>query len=446
MGYALLAGLSFINELRVSDKTENKSEASKKVGKGVVAFFDEQVRLPGVCVSANGVGFLMTMGLGVYNLDPLITFASVIFATAEFASASICNSDVARQPREKLSIEKQGRAIWENVPSQVRTYLKTPGALFPIGNAIIYGRALVESVGSLGTATPLQTTFMVCGGALMTLAGVVGLKPLIAKTSGASRDTSTSAAVKRNPSIAPIVASALANGMIGDVMISAGLESGSMLSVLTGAASLFWCAGNLRMALKLSKLRPKADDAWARFVVDKVIVRIEERLNDFNQAQTKGESRSGILAPSDEQQKNKYDFLQKLIEEHKTYKPSQSNRHPQSELHRIIKGFIVNFISQSESDLQPLNIQHGRNPEALEYWNSLDPKALENARLPGMFHAAASYNHLKREHPGRGESSRKFHAIGEVLRVSIDIFKEEHAKLNLSEKTRASIYNRYGSK
>jgi hypothetical protein len=178
-------------------------------------------------------------------------------------------------------------------------------------------------------------------------------------------------------------------------------------------------------------------DAWGTSLVEKVVTRLERRIQDFE-----SNPAPGVSAPSIEQQQRKFAFLKRLIDVHYAYKPDLGQRHRYSELHRIIKGLIVEFITQSERDIQPVNIEHNRNPEAKRYWDELAPDALARAKLPGMFHVAASYNHLRQSTQTKGvNSAARFHVVGELVRVSIDVFQEEHPKLRLEHSTRASIYN-----
>ncbi len=175
-------------------------------------------------------------------------------------------------------------------------------------------------------------------------------------------------------------------------------------------------------------------DVWATQLVGTVVSRLKERISNFE-----SDPAPGISAPTIAQQRRKFTFLSTLIAAHDAHDPELGRRKPQSELHRIIKGLIVHFITQSERDIQPVNIEHNRNPVAKKYWEEQQPDAFENAKLPGLFHVAASYNYLKDYK--QGSTAAKFHVIGELVRVCIDVFKEEHPKLNLPCPTQASIYN-----
>jgi hypothetical protein len=95
-----------------------------------------------------------------------------------------------------------------------------------------------------------------------------------------------------------------------------------------------------------------------------VIYRLENRLKAFRDDPT-----PGVSAPTIDQQTRKFDFLESVLRQHKNYQrdPENGRRHPWSQLRRIINGFLVEFINQSESNTQPLNIENDRNPLAKAY-------------------------------------------------------------------------------
>jgi hypothetical protein len=171
-------------------------------------------------------------------------------------------------------------------------------------------------------------------------------------------------------------------------------------------------------------------------LVSLVIERLHARSEAFKKSPA-----PGVSATTIREQSKKFEYVEKLLNNHKSYQRSKNDRHPHSPLHRIIRGFIVEFISQTEEQLTPLNTEHDQNPEARAYWNSKDPKDFDSAKLPGMYHMAVSYNKLR--DPLRRESGNlaKLHAVGEVIRASIDVFKEHFPALAPGSEPRASIYN-----
>jgi hypothetical protein len=184
-------------------------------------------------------------------------------------------------------------------------------------------------------------------------------------------------------------------------------------------------------------------DQWANRLVEQVVERLESRINTFRENPLPGRS-----APSVEEQQRKFDYLDVLICRHKAYRPGEGSlpsggvdKHPYSVLHRIVKGFLVEFIYQTENRVQPLNIENDRNPAAREYWLTRDSEDFRIAKAPGMHHLAASYNQLRNICSVDDRRSVKFHAVGEIVRVCIDTFTEAFPKLNYPSQTHASVYN-----
>jgi hypothetical protein len=195
-----------------------------------------------------------------------------------------------------------------------------------------------------------------------------------------------------------------------------------------------------------SDSEPVILDQWTTLFVAKVVERLESRINTFRESPL-----PGILAASVKEQRSKFDFLEGLICRHKNYEPRQHSlpsggvdKHPYSVLHRIVKGFLVEFIYQTENRVQPLNIENGRNPTAREYWSARDSEEFRIAKAPGMHHLAASYNQLRDICSNDNRRSVKFHAVGEIVRVCIDTFTEEFPKLNYTFPPHASVYNDHG--
>jgi hypothetical protein len=165
--------------------------------------------------------------------------------------------------------------------------------------------------------------------------------------------------------------------------------------------------------------------AWKDQLVSKVVGRLQERIYEFAR-----DPAPGVMAISIQEQKAKFAFLTKLIEQHKSYSRGPGDRHSHSFLHRIINGFIVEFIKQSEGCITSLNVENDRNPEAKKYWDSQDPDVFNAVKLPGMFHFAVTYNRL-RESPGKERKNQ------------LDIFQAEFSKFQSSHESRASLYNDY---
>jgi hypothetical protein len=181
-----------------------------------------------------------------------------------------------------------------------------------------------------------------------------------------------------------------------------------------------------------------ADDLnlCATQLVALVVEKLSERSRDFKKSPAPGVSATTIAA-----QQKKFEYIDRLIDQHISYQKSPTQRQPNSTLHRIIRGFIVEFIHQTTEQVTPLNIEHNRNPEAKTYWNSKDSAEFKAAAFPGMYHLAVRYNKLRDPQSRERGNLAKFHAVGEVIRASIDVFKEQFPKLAKINDPRASLYN-----
>lgn len=89
----------------------------------------------------------------------------------------------------------------------------------------------------------------------------------------------------------------------------------------------------------------------------------------------------------------------------------------------------------------PCNIKHGRNPEAGEYYAE-HPDEFRKASAGGIQHSVSSHLRLREQYP-RPQFGRSpvFHALSEVIRASVDVFKEQYPKFSGQSADNASIYN-----
>jgi len=173
----------------------------------------------------------------------------------------------------------------------------------------------------------------------------------------------------------------------------------------------------------------KAERQWLNKTTTLIIERMREKILEFEATPHEGTS-----APTIEQQERKFQFLKKLIEE------NESGIKKRGPLTRIIRGFLTEFIRQSENEIPACNITNGRNPEVAAYWQTKTSGEFHDAMIPGVFHSAVSYNRI-RDYASVNERSASFHAIGEIVRTTIDMFKEEYPKLNPNKKPTPSVYN-----
>jgi len=179
---------------------------------------------------------------------------------------------------------------------------------------------------------------------------------------------------------------------------------------------------------------------WLDATTEKVVEKLQARI-EHHRLYPKG----GRSAPDIGQQNRKFDHIESLIIEHREH--SEAKR---SVLSRTIRGFLTEFIRQSETKTVLCNIEHG-NRQARLYWDEQErqsPGSFRNAILSGQFHTAAAYNKqlaLSGERVNSGEKrvgkSPLFHSIGEVIRSTIDVFKEEYAMLRPGETPMPSLHN-----
>lgn len=191
-------------------------------------------------------------------------------------------------------------------------------------------------------------------------------------------------------------------------------------------------------SIKQPQTTSNADDLnlCATELVALVVDRLRERSRDFKISPAPGVSATTIA-----EQTKKFEYIDHLINQHDSHQQSHKQQHPSSALHRIIRGFIVEFIHQTTEQVTPLNIEHNRNPDAKAYWDSKDSAEFKAAAFPGMYHLAVSYNKLRDPQSRERGNLAKFHAVGEVIRASIDVFKEHFPKLANMNDPRASLYN-----
>lgn len=110
-----------------------------------------------------------------------------------------------------------------------------------------------------------------------------------------------------------------------------------------------------------------------------------------------------------------------------------------SDLHRIIRGYLVEFVRQSEEGVPPCNTQYGRNEAARAYWEHRPEEEFAEAKFRGLIHAASSYRRvLHQDTSGRKAAMA---ATGEIIRTTIDVFHQEFPKLCPDTEPRASISN-----
>lgn len=110
-------------------------------------------------------------------------------------------------------------------------------------------------------------------------------------------------------------------------------------------------------------------------------------------------------------------------------------------LRRMARGFITDFLHQTEENITPCNIKHDRNPVAKEAWSKCTPQEFHTAAAPGLFHTAVSLNDLKHNYSDGIHGSTAYHALGRIIKTATIVFGEQYGKLGLSYEPKASVYN-----
>lgn len=176
--------------------------------------------------------------------------------------------------------------------------------------------------------------------------------------------------------------------------------------------------------------------------IDETTERVIDKLR-YNVTHYGDNPKSGTSVPSIEKQKAKLQFVGMLLEKHDEHE--KANKRKKSELHRMIRGYVGEFVRQSEHQITPCNIDHNRNPKAAAYWESQGAKEFSDAIIGGVTHTATSYNHLRDRYTKSGQRSAAFHAVGEVIRVTIDVFKAEYPEFDPVHPPAPSLYNNHNA-
>jgi hypothetical protein len=180
------------------------------------------------------------------------------------------------------------------------------------------------------------------------------------------------------------------------------------------------------MALTYETLKP-----WLDETAEKVIDALRERTDAFLKNPATGDD------PDWHMRSGRYTKLQRLLDKAAT--PAHLSASGRSDLHRIIRGYLVEFVRQSEEGVPPCNIQNGRNEAAKAYWEQRPESEFAEAKFRGLVHSASSYRRVL----GHDTSGRKaaMAATGDIIRTTIDVFRQEFPKLCPDLEPRASIGN-----
>jgi hypothetical protein len=177
---------------------------------------------------------------------------------------------------------------------------------------------------------------------------------------------------------------------------------------------------------------PEQYSKWLDETATLIIGRLEQKIATFRAtppeewaAIAQNNTSAAAPPPSDpEKIRKKFDYMEQLIAEHHGH----TDRKPSS-LHRIIRGFLTEFIRQSEERTIPCNTRYGRNPEAEAYWAER-PEEFKKERNTGVMHTAFSFNHLRNRLPNKRDESSIFKTAGEIIHTAGEVFKEEYPKFD----------------
>lgn len=182
---------------------------------------------------------------------------------------------------------------------------------------------------------------------------------------------------------------------------------------------------------------------WLDDTASLIIAHLEEKIATFRATTPEewaviAQNNQNPAAPplmDPEKQKKKFDYLEKLIKDHHECRDPKP-----SSLHRIIRGYLTEFIRQSEDHIVPCNTRYGRNPQAEAYW-AAHPDEFKKERIAGVMHTTMSFNHLRKKLPNNRDESSIFKAAGEIIHTAGEVFTKEYPKLDSRNPASPSVYN-----
>ena len=177
--------------------------------------------------------------------------------------------------------------------------------------------------------------------------------------------------------------------------------------------------------------------AWLDYVTNNVIKKLEARTIDF---ENKPSSEFSTLKDEEKylDKEKKYKFLRVLLE-----LKDMDDLGKKSTISKIVRGYLTEFIRQTEQQITVCNIENGRNPEAKKYWDSQPHEEFWEAKAPAFFHTAVVYEKFKSLMGTKVDRKAAWEATGEIVRICVDEFKAEYPKLNPDLTPVASVYNEH---
>ena len=209
----------------------------------------------------------------------------------------------------------------------------------------------------------------------------------------------------------------------------------------------------------LKSLGHKLSDVELNFQIDRIaddaMQLLRSRITDCEQGRLfeeiigQGDERKtkGSLASSSVRA-----LLHKLLEEPPTIRIKSGGEvipdlQKSNLLRRVIRGFIIEFVRQTERSTEACNVFDGQNPQAEKYWEKQPVGAFRAACFGSWFHAAATFQQLyvraAKEGMLVGDSKKEVvDILGATIRACLDSYLEGAKELFPSFQLRASVYNR----
>lgn len=175
---------------------------------------------------------------------------------------------------------------------------------------------------------------------------------------------------------------------------------------------------------------------WLDHTTDKIVEKLANNVKKFKDAPV-----PEFETPADKEayqiKEKRYELLKMMLER----EPDKKNK--KNELGRIVKGFLTEFIRQTEQQINACNIENGRNPDAKAYWESRPEEEFFAARCAGVMHTAFTYSRFKTTMQRGIGRKAAWDATGEVVRTCIDEFKAEYPRYDIEATPLASVYNNH---
>ena len=157
-------------------------------------------------------------------------------------------------------------------------------------------------------------------------------------------------------------------------------------------------------------------DSWLEATTAKVLQQLKEDVELHERSIARGK----LVLESDTK---RYELLRRNLEKDRVPRSIDGKLRP-TNLERIIRGYLVEFIRQSEEGAPSHNAHMDKEPTA-SYWASRSRQEFLSARLLCNMHTAAAHHHIKKEEHPTKSVSVSFDALGEIILTSIAIFTEE---------------------